>query len=246
MRKPPVSLMAIALCATSGIAQASPDSGWDWMMAPYLWAASVGTDVETTSPPSSSSNDTTFDDLFDKIDGAFQVHAEGQGDEFGVFADFTYLGLADETDLPRFRTENDLDSRLLDVAVVWSPGPVRMQGFEAFGGLRAIDLDFTAQLIPRNPAFQPVVLDTNETFQDFMLGARYTWALSDRWGLTLRGDASWGDTDGTFNASVVGNYRTDSGAWLFGYRYLDIDVEPTGQRINVTLSGPMIGYGFRF
>lgn len=246
MHKTRLAPVALALCAATGIAQASPSGRWDWMIAPYGWFPSIGTDVETTIPPSSSSNDTRFDDLLDKIDGAFLLHAEGQGDDFGVFADFTFLGLADDHDLPRFRTETDLDSRLLDVGLVWSPGPERMQGIEVFGGLRAIDLDFSAQLIPVNPAFQPVVLDTNKTFTDFMVGARYTWALAERWGVTVRGDGSWGDTDGTFNASVVGQYRMDSGAWLFGYRHLDMDAESSGQRINVTLSGPMVGYAFKF
>ena len=45
---------------------------------------------------------------------------------------------------------------------------------------------------------------------DFMLGARYTWSLSERWGLTLRGDGSFGDTEGTWNTSAVAPKRTDS------------------------------------
>ena len=88
-----------------------------------------------------------------------------------------------------------------------------------------IDLDFTLQFLPDNPAFAPRAIDRGETFYDFMVGARYTWAFSDRWSLTLRGDGSWGDTEGTWNASVLGQYRTGNGSWAFGYRYLDVDLE---------------------
>ena len=82
----------------AGNAFAAPSNGWDWMIAPYGWAATVGTDVETRVPPSGISVETSFDDIVDKIDGAFQIHVEGEGDDFGVFADFTYLGLASERD----------------------------------------------------------------------------------------------------------------------------------------------------
>jgi hypothetical protein len=236
----------LALAAATGLAQANPSTGWDWMIAPYGWIVNIGADMETTTPPSGISNDTAFDDLLDKFDGAFEIHAEGQGDDFGVFTDFTYLGLASGRDRRFFHTESDLDSRLFELAGFWSPGTERGRGIEVFGGLRMIDIDFTAQLIPENPAFAPAVLDTNETFSDFMLGARYTWALSDRWALTLRGDGSWGDTDGTWNASAVAQYRTRNGAWLFGYRYLTADFETRGNALSLELFGPEIGYAFRF
>lgn len=242
---PNLSFAALALCACSN-AMAQEEGGWDWMIAPYGWAASIDTGLKTETPPSSSSNDTEFDDLVDKLDGAFEMHVEGQGDHFGAFADFTYLGLADSGDHPRFRTESDLDSRLFDLAAVWSPGSERMRGAELFAGLRYIDVDFTAQLEPLNPAFPKVSLDTGKSFSDFLVGARYTWAFAERWGLTLRGDGSWGDTDGTWNASVVGQYRTTHGAWLFGYRYLDVRIEVDGRTTELKMHGPEVGYGFRF
>jgi hypothetical protein len=230
----------------AGNAFAAPSNGWDWMIAPYAWAATVGTDVETRVPPSGISVETSFDDIVDKIDGAFQIHVEGEGDEFGLFADFTYLGLASERDRRFFHTETDLDARLLDIAAVWAPGAERSQGWHVFGGARIVDVDFSAVLIPANPAFGPAFIDHGEKLTDFMLGARYTWALSDRWGMTLRGDGSWGETDGTFNASVAVQYRTRNGAWLFGYRYLDVDLDAQGDTISITMHGPEIGYGFRF
>jgi hypothetical protein len=89
-------------------------------------------------------------------------------------------------------------------------------------------------------------VDSGDSYSDFMLGARYTWALSERWGLTLRGDGSWGDTDGTWNASAIANFRTEHGAWFFGYRYLDIEIEKGDASSHMTISGPGLGYGFRF
>ena len=73
-----------------------------------------------------------------------------------------------------------------------------------------------------------------------------TWALSDRWGLTLRGDGSTGGTDGTWNASAVAQYQTQHGAWLLGYRYMSMKLATDDNDIKITMNGPMVGYGFKF
>ena len=231
----------------SPLAQAADDEGWQWMVAPYGWAVSFDTDLETTQPPEGgASNESDFDDVVDKLDGAFQIHVEGQGEHWGVFTDFTFLGLADENDRPRFRTESDLDARLFELAAVWNPGEGRYRGLDVFAGLRYIDVDLTVQFDPENPLFNTTTIDSGQTFNDFMIGARYTWELSDRWGLTLRGDGSFGDTEGTWNTSAVVAYRMKHGAWLFGYRYLSVELETGTSNTELTLSGPMVGYGFIF
>jgi hypothetical protein len=240
---------ATVLCTTalSPSAHAADGEGWDWMVAPYVWAVGIDTDIERTAPPAGgASNDTSFDDVLDKFDGAFLIHAEGQGDRFGMFTDFIYLGLADEHDQPRFHTESDLDSRLFELAGVWSPGDDRYRGLEVFAGLRYIDVDLSVEFDPDNPSFNSTTFDDSENFNDLMVGARYTWPLSDRWGLTLRGDGSFGDTEGTWNASVLATYRMQNGAWLFSYRYLTGELELDDTTADITLSGPMIGYGFIF
>lgn len=240
-----------ALCAAApfcfaSAANAAEGEGWDWMVAPYGWGASIGTDLKTSSPPSSSSSDTSFSDIVDKLDGVFQIHIEGQGDRFGVFTDFTYIGLGDTREHPRFDIESDLDARLFELAAVWNPGDERFLGVDVFAGLRYIDLDVTVQLEPVNPVFPTVKVDAGRSFSDFMVGARYTWALTERWSLTLRGDGSFGDTEGTWNASAVAQYRTGNGAWAFGYRHLDVEVAAGGTDTNITMSGPEVGYAFRF
>lgn len=247
LRRASLGTAILCTAAFSASAFAAGGEDWDWMVAPYGWAASIGTDLQVRQPPAGGlSTDTEFDDIVDKIDGAFQIHIEGQGDHFGVFTDFTFLGLADEHDRSRFHTESDLDTRLFELAAVWSPDDARYQGLDLFAGLRYIDVDMTVQFDPENPLFNTATFDGGESFSDFMLGARYTWAMSDRWGVTLRGDGSFGDTEGTWNASGVASYKTNHGAWLFGYRYLSVELQTGDSDIEITMSGPMVGYGFRF
>jgi hypothetical protein len=238
------ALAAVAM--TFAAPQAFAAGDWEWYVAPYIWAAGISTDLSVDQPPVNGSNDDSFSDVVDKLDGVFQAHVEGQNEQWGMFGDITYLGLASEEDRPAFRTETDTDLRLFELAAVWSPGEGRYQGWDLFGGLRYVDIDFSADFDPANPAFADSNFKFGESYSDFMLGARYTIPMSDRWSLTLRGDGSWGDTDGTFGASAMFAWKGDMGAWLFGYRYLSGEFKRDDADLDITLSGIQVGYGFRF
>ena len=216
---------------------------WQWTIAPYAWGISTRVDSRFSDAPGGQSR---FDDILDTFDGGFQLHAEGLGGAWGGFADFTYLGLSDARERSGFHTETDFDTRLFELAALWHPEARRDVGLDLFAGLRYADFDFTARLFPANPQLPVVDEHSAHTYSDLMLGARYTWALSERWRFTVRGDSSWGQTDGTWNASMVARYRMRTGEWLFGYRYLQADLGDHGDSIHVTVDGPEIGYGFRF
>ena len=241
-RLPALAALGLAVAAP----QASASGDWEWMVAPYLWGTGIKTDLESDSPPVDGSSDERFIDLIDELDGVFQIHAEGQNEQWGAFVDFSFVGLASEDERPIVDVETDIDIRLLELAGVWSPGDGKFGGFEVFGGLRQVDVDFTVDFDPVNPAFDDTSLDVGETYNDFLLGARYIIPLSDKWSLSLRGDGSWGDTDGTWGASATLGYQAGRGSWLMGYRYLTGEFKNDDADLDITLSGFQVGYAFRF
>jgi hypothetical protein len=238
--------LLLAGLAAGGTASAAEADGWEWMVEPYAWAASIGTDMRIVSPPTDADSDSSFSDIIDKLDGVFMGRVEGRNERFGVFADFIYLGLADGSQRRVMRTDTDLDTRLLDAAVSLRFGGECDSGLDVYAGARYIDLDLTTRFVPDNPAFAPRTLDTGTHYLDLLLGARYAWPLSPRWSLTLRGDGSLGQTDGTWSASAMAGYRTGNGAWLFGYRYMEAELGSDNADVTLDLSGPLAGYGFRF
>lgn len=244
----PTALALAGLCAVSFSSQAAAaeGDGWSWFVAPYLWAASISVDHKRDSPPSEIATDSDFKNILSKLNGAFMFHAEGQGDHVGLFADYLYLSLGDTHDFNLLKTDSDLNATLFDLAMVWSPADERFSGFEVFGGLRYIDVNFKLKFIPTDPTFPTVSVDPGESFNDFLIGARYKWDLSERWGLTVRVDGSFGDTDGTFNTAATFNYNMEHGAWLFGYRYMNADLPTAISSTDLTLNGLQIGYGFKF
>lgn len=237
--------LLVALGLASLAAPASAEE-WDWMVAPYVWATRIRSDVETERPPIDGSSEVKFSDILDKLDGSMQVHLEGRGDKVGMFADFTYLGISDGRTGDFARTEADLDTRLFESAFVWTPGGQRDRGIDVFGGIRFIDADLKVEIDPVNAQLPGRVLDVGDSYLDAMLGARYTWAPADRWRVTARGDLSAGQTEGAWSVSLMAQYKTAHGAFLFGYRQLDVELETSGVQTDLAMSGPVMGYGFTF
>src|SRR5687768_14019581 len=78
----------------------------DWKLTPYIWATTITTDIRV--PPIET--DSAFDDIIDKIDGAFLGHLEWQGDQWGMFGDLIWLSLGDEKEFERISTQSDFDT----------------------------------------------------------------------------------------------------------------------------------------
>lgn len=241
-----IHAMTAALLAGSSITPAlASDGGWDWKLVSYVWASDIQTDLKARGQPVEGQVD--FSDIVDKLDYSLQMHFEGQGDQFGFFADLTYLALSDKKAFTQLDAKVSLDTTIFEVAGVWSPGQERYRGFEAFAGLRVLDTKLDARFIPVDPAIPTERRIVDGTLTDAMIGARYIAKLSDKWHLTVRGDVSFGDTEGTYNGSAIFNYQLKKGALILGYRYMAIDLEQgSGETATMTMLGPVIGYARSF
>jgi hypothetical protein len=242
-----IALATLALALATPL-QAAADTGadWSWQVVPYLWAPSVDVDFYRDLPAFGTED--SFPNIVSEVDGAFMLHAEGQGDRFGLFGDLTFFSVGEQNSRPLFATDSGIDASIVELAGVWNVEPERLQGLELFAGLRYFDVEFDASITPLNALalFPPVSYTVDESFSDFMVGGRYIGRLSDRWGIILRGDGSWGDSDGSVGASVMFSYAMTRGSWLFGYRYLQAELPTRFQSVEVDLAGPVVAYAFQF
>ncbi len=244
------AMILTGLMAASPFASAQASDA-EWALSLYGWLPTVGVDANTNRPPSGVSGSVNFANLVDSINGVFLGHAEVQGERFGAFGDIVFLGIGKTRNFDAFSTDTQIDSGIYELAAVWNVEPERYDGFDVFAGMRYFDVSLDLELDPVNPAFPTVKLDGSDNYLDFMLGARYFGQLSDRWGYMLRADGSWGDTDGSLNLSANLTYKMKSGAWAFGYRYMEVSLPPTHDAINaanpdlaidLSLSGPVFSY----
>ena len=144
-RPVPAALGAFALSFTSAAARAE-SVDLDWLAIAYVWAAEIGVDSQDASVA------VDFSDVIDKLEMGFQGHMETQADTVGGFVDVSIMDVGDNSSRELVELNSDLDMTAMDLALVWSPGPERMTGFEVFGGLRYIDMDFELVVDPIPPS----------------------------------------------------------------------------------------------
>lgn len=236
------ALPAALLMLLLPVSQASADEGWQWVVAPYLWGSSVKTDLNEDAPPVGSEAD--FNDIISKLDMAFQMRVEGQGNRFGAFADMTYLSLSDTASPAAFTADASFETTIIEAGGVWNVRPERYEGLDVLFGLRYVKADLDADLDPTNPLLPDVSTGLEQTYVDGLLGVRYTARLSESWRLITRVDGAWGDSDGAVNASLMAAYRMKKGSLMFGYRYMDMELGDDGRSLDVTMSGPVVAFAF--
>jgi hypothetical protein len=230
---------AVLACASGGNAYAASDD-YDWLGILYVWASDVTVDAHDRTV------DASFSDIVDKLDFGIQGHVEAQGDDFGGLVDFTYLSLSDKASRPAADFRASLDMTLIDLAMVWSPGPERMTGTELYGGLRYIATDFGLRVDPALPGAPDFSTGADSSYNDLLLGARYIAPLSDKWRLMVNADVSGLDTEGTWSLGIFGAYRMGQHRFIAGYRHLEVEVKENGTSVTQTFDGPAIAYGYAF
>ena len=239
--------LALALAgAAVPSAQAADGDPVTWMVAPYIWAPAITADLETPAGDVGGGGTDFFPDIVDKIEGAFLGHVEAQGDQFGFMSDVLWLKLGDGRSFANGNTDSDLSTWLVDVAGVWSPGPERYTGFELYGGLRFIDIELDASFDPTDPDLPRREIGPSESYFDFLAGVRYIAHFNDNWSLTLKGDGSWGDTEGTYSAAATLGWSPGNGIWALGWRYMNVELGNDDENLELDLSGPVFGYAFVF
>ena len=236
---------------------------WEWTVAPYIWAQDVGLDVTIDGDPVFGGS-ASFNDLVDDIDMAFMGHFEGRKDRWGLYLDTIYVDLSEGNTIPvgpggpvlgDFMTEVSVKLQIYDAGGLYRlSDPGSDVNFDLLAGLRYVDVDTGASLTFPGPEMNRFAVDFGTSETDLMVGGRLTGKFSPKWNWLLRGDLSFGGTEGTYNGLVgIGYTFGDTGLFTLdlGYRYMSIEVDSTSSRggqvqSDLTLSGPVLGFVFNF
>ncbi len=80
-----LSSLSLVVCLAFA-PNSSAAEGWNWTVAPYLWASDTALDVNINDTVSGG-GELDFSDLVDKLDAAFLIHFEGQRGKGGFYLD---------------------------------------------------------------------------------------------------------------------------------------------------------------
>ena len=224
----------------------------EWLVAPYGWLSGVSFDQ---SVDDGASGNISARDLIDKSDAAGMIRVEAAKARWGFTLDYLWVGVSDDrvvripsSPVPNVGVVADFDMAILEMGGFYRPSG-EDRGVDYLFGLRRFSTETTLILIPDGEL--PRRFDRDSEFTDVFLGARYLHRFDDNWDATLRGDVSFGDTEGTVNLLASVGYRfNELFALQLGYRHamfeFDDVISGVGETTEIELSGPFLGAVFRF
>jgi hypothetical protein len=218
----------------------------NWSITPYLWAPNITLDVALAD--TNLGGDVSFADILDTIDAGLMLHTEGGKGQWSAFADLTYVEASDVNERTLLRIDSSNEQLFLDAALAWHPHGIDAP-FNIFGGLRYASLDtrYNFFSVPNDNLLTSQ--QSKADYYDALLGLRYRFELSERWSLDTRGDASFGDSEGTLLARASLAYTVGAkrqNRILFGYQYKQMEFLENDVTTEIRLQGPVAGFNFRF
>jgi len=223
----------------------------EWLVAPYVWLMDITLD-QSSGPGGSIS----ASDLLDKADAVGMIRVEAARNHWGLTLDYVFLGVSDSrvfaVPVPpptNISVIAELDTTIVELAGFFRPSGSD-SGVDYLFGFRNINVDKTLLLTPSGGG-PTERFDSDSNFTDVFAGARFLHRFNDNWDLTLRGDLSFGDSEGTINLIASVGYRFNKTFALnLGYRHLEIEFEDddsgVAETTDIEMSGPLLGFVFRF
>ena len=246
LRSKLTSLVAggLSTVALMGATSASAQDGWDYTGFIYLWGAGIGGESVT-----GQSVDVSFSDILDNLDFGIMGTLEARKGPWALFGDAIYLNIANDDNAavgPGIPVSTDVEvkgfvSTLGAGYDFYDSGQYRMN---AFGGVRYLDMDTTVNLQVGGGSAR--VRDDFSNW-DAVIGLRGHYDINDRWALNYYTDIGTGDTDFTWQAALIADYKFEKWTLSFGYRHLAWnDLNDSDTLEDLDFSGPFVGAKFQF
>lgn len=242
-----VHLLAVLVMLLTPLISAADET--EWLVAPYVWLSDVTLDQSAGIGGSISASD-----LLDKSDAVGMIRVEAARNRWGFTLDYVFLSVSGGRVLPSpplpvsTSVIAELDNDIVELGGFFRPSG-NDSGVDYLFGIRNLNVEKTLLVTPNGGITER--FDSDSSFTDVFAGVRYLHRFNDKWDLALRGDYSFGDTEGTLNLLASVGYRFNSTFALnLGYRHLAMEFEDSSSGVSETtdieMSGPLLGFLFRF
>lgn len=222
---------------------------WEFVVAPYLFMASVSGDV-ALGDRVSGEVDLNFGDILEKLQFAFMIHGEAYKGDWGLIVDYTYLKLGED-----FSTDIEVSGDVTfkeSIFEAFVSRKFRKQWgwFDVYGGIRYWDLGLNVNL----QGLEVTRVSRDQDWVDPVIGGRVYYNASERFIVGLRADiGGFGlGSDFAFNLQPgVGYQFSELFILMLQYKYLYTKYDNDTSGINffsydASTNGPLLGLVFRF
>jgi hypothetical protein len=221
---------------------------WQYTATLYGWLPGLDSSIGTRFGDFESSS--SGSDVLSNLEGVFMGTFEAQSGQWGVIADLLYVDLSDTRSTPfgaLFASGTvDVTATSASAYATYRFSQSDTAVYDVAVGLRYLDVGTTVSLATGALPAQSSTLGDN--WIDPVIGLRGNWKLSDNWSASAFADfGSSGSSSETWQVLGTLNYTiNDNLAVRFGYRHMDINRAVGASKIDIALSGPIIGLSYRF
>ncbi len=241
--------VAVALLASCGVPlahanDAGSNDSWRFQATPYVWMSGMDGQVRPLRQAPLIDVDKSFSELMDSLDAAAFITGTARRGNFVMQGDFTHASTSDSTSLPiglAARVKVRQTSATVSAGYAWKS--TERTGIDLMGGLRYWDISAAVNV----PGL--VSARSESSFVDPIAAVRWRQALAPRWSSLAYVDVGgFGvGSDSTWQVLALANYQASDNLHLsMGYRHLSVDYRDKGRRLDVALSGPMLGVTYLF
>lgn len=258
MTQPPLRAASALLAALLGLAAngasatAAPDGRWTGSVTPYLWGLGLSGTVRPLANGPTLTVDRSLSDILDNLDAAGFITGLARRDDWVLAGDLTFSRSTMEGRIgppnlpPALRPQATARERQLTISAM--VGRTISEGQDSrvdlLAGIRAWRLRAEISV----PATRIDVRSTT-TIVDPVVGVHWEGPIGERWSAMAYGDVGGFGVDSKFTWQVVAAAKRpvgQSSQLSFGWRYLAVDYEEDGRRLDLAFAGPFVGWTWNF
>lgn len=232
----------LALAATPALA----DEGAQWVgqLTPYVWASGMGGTLTPFTGAPTVTIDRSFGELLEDVDASLFLSGFARRERLVFVGDLGYSRSSKNGLVPPgIPGEGQLRQRSLTLTGGWRAIEGDQLDLDLLVGLRNWDVRSEVEVPLAGVSKAPSV-----SFTDPLLAVRSNIRLATRWSLIAYADVGVsGGSEQSYQWLATANYEHgDRWAFSAGLRQLRVDYRRGGTRLDVTLSGPLLGASWRF
>ena len=190
----------------------------------------------------------SFSELAHHLNLGFMGVFEARRERWIAFLDGFYAALGADKNPPGPLFTNvsiKLHQLMVQPAIGYTALQRSWGGLDALGGVRVWHVSADLTFVPVTGT--PHTASGDQSWVDGYAGARLRFEPAARWHLSLLGDIGAGGSDLTWEAVGGAGYDVSRCCALtLGYRHLDVDYETSEFVNDLYMTGPILGFSWRF
>jgi hypothetical protein len=253
-------LWILGLCGIASTGSAAERAtSWQpgFTLAPYGWLAGLDGTIGSKSgdlddgggigfPPRV---DVSVSDELEEI--GFMFYGEWRGERWTAFFDSVWANVSQNADLklnrllPSSDTTATFDGNVYQVGIGYRLYDWERSFLTVYGGGRYYDIEAKVE-IKGGILPEKVQTSTTRSWTDAVFGGRWSFDFGKHWNGFLLADYGFGESRSVWQIFGTLGYEFSWGSIRGGYRYMNLDYDTATYKVNLSLSGPVLGAAFTF